>query len=47
MSESLETVRKIWAWSEGKPIPRGETINVHVGDDDDVLIVAFLRMGGE
>ena len=47
MSESLETVRKLWAWSAGKPIPRGETINVHVGDDDDVLIVAFLRMGGE
>ena len=47
MSESLETVRKLWAWSDGKPMPRGEAMNVHVGDDDDVLIVAFLRMGGE
>jgi hypothetical protein len=47
MTESLETVRKIWAWSEGKPTARGEAINVHIGEDDDVLIVAFLRMGGE
>jgi hypothetical protein len=47
MSESLETVRKLWAWSDGKPVPRGESMNVHIGDDDDVMIVAFLRMGGE
>lgn len=47
MSEGLETVRKIWAWNEGKPRPRGETVNVHVGDDDDAMIVTFLRMGGE
>jgi len=47
MSASLETVRRIWAWSDGKPSPRGETVNVHIGDDDDALIVAFLRMGGE
>ena len=47
MSESLETIRRLRAWSEGKPTPRGEKVNVHVGDDDDILIVAFLRMGGE
>ena len=47
MSASLETVRRLRSWSDGKPSPRGETVNVHVGDDDDALIVAFLRMGGE
>ena len=47
MSESLETIRRLRAWSEGKPTPRGEKVNVHVGDDDDILILAFLRMGGE
>ena len=47
MSDSLETMRRLHAWSNGKPIPRGEKINVHVGDDDDLLIVVFLRMGGE
>ena len=47
MNASLETVRRLRAWNEGKPLPRGEVINVHVADDDDALIVAFLRMGGE
>jgi hypothetical protein len=27
MSESLETVRKLWAWSDGEPLPRGEALN--------------------
>lgn len=47
MSDSLETIRRLRAWSDGKPTPRGEKINVKVADDDDLLIVAFLRMGGE
>ena len=47
MNASLETVRRLRAWNQGKPLPRGEVINVHVADDDDALIVAFLRMGGE
>lgn len=47
MNASLETVRRLRAWNEGKPLPRGEVINVHVAEDDDALIVAFLRMGGE
>jgi len=47
MSDGLETVRRIRAWSEGKPTPRGDVVNVHVGDDDDIMIISFLRMGGE
>ena len=47
MSASLETVRRLAAWTAGAPIPRGDVINVHVANDDDLFIVAFLRMGGE
>lgn len=47
MSASLETVRRLNAWSAGAAIPRGEVINVHVADDEDLFVVAFLRMGGE
>jgi len=47
MSNDLETIRRIRAWHEGAPTPRGSVVNVHVGADDDVLVAAFLRMGGE
>lgn len=47
MSADLETIRRIRAWHEGRPQPRGAVVNVHIGSDDDVVIVAFLRMGGE
>lgn len=47
MTRSLETVRRLQAWHAGKPLPRGEVLNVHVADDDDLYILAFLRMGGE
>lgn len=47
MTQSIETIRRIHAWHDGKPVPRGEVLNVHVADDDDILIVSFVRMGGE
>lgn len=47
MSQSLEVVRRLEAWHAGKPMKRGDVINVHVADDDDIQIIAFLRMGGE
>lgn len=47
MTASLETIRRLHAWKEGRPIPRGEVVNVHVADDEDLLVAAFLRMGGE
>jgi hypothetical protein len=47
MSASLETVRRLNAWAVGAPLPRGNVINLHVANDEDLLIVAFLRMGGE
>lgn len=47
MTQSLEVTRRLQAWHAGRPTPRGDAINVHVADDDDIHIVAFLRMGGE
>lgn len=47
MSTDLETIRRIRAWHEGRPLPRGAVLNLHVGSDTDVLVTAFLRMGGE
>lgn len=47
MTTSLETIRRLHAWKDGKPLPRGQVVNVHVTDDEDLLVVAFLRMGGE
>ncbi len=47
MSNDLDTIRRIHAWHEGRPVPRGAVLNQHIGADDDVLVVAFVRMGGE
>lgn len=47
MTLTLETIRRLQAWSDGRPIPRGEVVNVHVTDEENLLIVAFVRMGGE
>ena len=42
-----EVVRRLKAFHEGRPLPRGETKHSHVAQDDDCLLIAFLRMGGE
>ncbi len=47
MTDELRTIRRIRAWHEGRPLPRGEKVNVHVGDDDEILVLSFVRMGGE
>ena len=47
MSNELRTTRRLLAWHEGRPLPRGEKVNVHVGDDDEVMCLSFVRMGGE
>lgn len=47
MSTDLETIRRIRSWHEGRPLPRGAVINLHVGADSDIVVVAFVRMGGE
>ena len=47
MTNEIRTTRRLRAWHEGRPIPRGERVNVHVGDDDEVMCLSFVRMGGE
>jgi len=47
MSDALETLLRLRAWEQGKPINRGQRVNVAISDDEDIMSVAFLRMGGE
>lgn len=47
MSASLETIFRLRAWKDGKPLRHGEKTNVFLADDDDLMVIAFLRMGGE
>lgn len=47
MSGDLETIRRIRAWHDGQPTERGDTLSRHVAADRDVLVAAFVRMGGE
>ncbi|MCZ0936876.1 MAG: hypothetical protein OXJ54_17075 [Gemmatimonadetes bacterium] len=42
-----DVVRRLIAFGEGRPLPRGTTRQLHVAEDEDLLIVAFVRMGGE
>ncbi|MYC87156.1 MAG: hypothetical protein F4X22_02820 [Gemmatimonadales bacterium] len=42
-----DVVRRLVAHAEGRPLPRGTTRQLHVAADEDLLIVAFVRMGGE
>lgn len=42
-----EVVRRLQAFHKGRPLQRGETKHIHIAEDADCLIVAFVRMGGE
>lgn len=42
-----EAFRRIEAWHQGKPLPAYSTRHFAVAGNDDLLIVAFVRMGGE
>ena len=42
-----QVVERLKAWAAAKPLPRGSTRHIHIADDRDLLIVAFVRMGGE
>jgi hypothetical protein len=44
---SREVVQRIRAYHKGQPLPRGATIHRHIAVDHDLLIVAFVKMGGE
>lgn len=44
---SRDVVRRLRAFQKGGPIPCGQTRRFHIAEDEDLLIVAFIRMGGE
>lgn len=42
-----QAIRRLRAWHAGRPLPSYETRHFAIADDDNLLIVAFVRMGGE
>ncbi len=42
-----QILRRLQAHLEGAPIPHGATLHHHIADDENLLIVVFVRMGGE
>ncbi len=44
---SYEIFRRLRAYQEAKPVPKGATIHFPVAKDADLLKLAFIRMGGE
>lgn len=42
-----EVVRRLRAFERGRPLPAGETLRVHRLDSNQVMILAFVKMGGE
>lgn len=43
----LDVVQRLRAFQDGCPTPRGETLHLGIATDPNILVVAFLRMGGE
>lgn len=44
---SRDVVQRLRAFQQGAPIPRGETRHFTIAEDENLLITAFIRMGGE
>jgi hypothetical protein len=42
-----DTVKKLLAFDAGKPLPRGMTLRLPARKPSNVLVLAFVRMGGE
>ena len=42
-----EVVRRLRAFKEGQPLPSGERLRIRLLDPEQILILAFVRMGGE
>ena len=47
MLTRFETYRRLRAYAEGRPLPRGSTRHLPIARGVDSLIVAFVKMGGE
>jgi hypothetical protein len=44
---TLQVLRRLQAFDEGRALPRGETLHLPIAAPDDTLILSFVRMGGE
>lgn len=44
---SNDAILRLRAFHAGRPLPRGATKRQFIADDEDVLIVSFVKMGGE
>lgn len=42
-----DVIRRIRAYRAGKPLPSGETKRLRIAEDSNLLVVSFVRMGGE
>src|SRR5437899_5934361 len=42
-----EAIRRLQAWHAGRPLPAYKTRHFAIAKDEDLLIVAFVRMRGE
>ena len=42
-----EAIKRLQAWHAGRPLPAYQTRHFAIAADEDLLIVAFVRMGGE
>jgi hypothetical protein len=47
MTTGNEITRRLTAWSKGRPIYRGSKLRLRSSSVPDVLIAAFVKMGGE
>lgn len=45
--DSREVVRRLHAYAEDRAVPRGSTRHLAITPDNDALVIAFLRIGGE
>lgn len=44
---SRDVIRRLNAYAEGRPLERGSTMHLAIAEDEDLLALAFVRMGGE
>jgi hypothetical protein len=42
-----QAIKRLQAWHKGRPLPSYKTRHFAIAEDKDLLIVAFVRMGGE
>lgn len=44
---AFQALRRLEAWKDGKPLPRGATLHFPIAEDEETLVLVFVKMGGE